>query len=84
MTGKAAVTPLPAATVTLVRDSPRGVEVLMLQRSHSLRFMPGAHVFPGGGLDVADGSSEMHALCTGPADADASRTLSLHAASVRN
>ncbi len=47
------VTPSPAATVTLVRDSPRGVEVLMLQRSHSLKFMPGAHVFPGGGLDAA-------------------------------
>ena len=71
------VTPLPAATVTLVRDSPRGVEVLMLQRSHSLRFMPGAHVFPGGGLDAADDSPEMHALCTAPVDAEASKTLGI-------
>jgi 8-oxo-dGTP pyrophosphatase MutT (NUDIX family) len=77
VTSKPEVKPLPAATVTLVRDSPRGVEVLMLQRSHSLKFMPGAHVFPGGGLDAADSSPEMHALCTGPADADASRTLGI-------
>ena len=77
MAGQKTVTPLPAATVTLVRDAPRGVEVLMLQRNHSLKFMPGAHVFPGGGLDAADGSPEMHALCTGPADADASRMLGI-------
>lgn len=74
---KVPVTPLPAATVTLVRDSPRGLEVLMLQRSHSLRFMPGAHVFPGGGLDPADGSPEMYARCSGPEDDEASRTLGI-------
>jgi 8-oxo-dGTP pyrophosphatase MutT (NUDIX family) len=70
-----AVTPLPAATVTLVRDTPRGLEVLMLQRSHSLKFMPGAYVFPGGGLDAADGAPEMSALCVGLEDSAASRTL---------
>ena len=69
--------PLPAATVTLVRDAPRGLEVLMLQRNHSLAFMPGAHVFPGGAVDAADDSPELHALCTGLDDAAASRTLGL-------
>jgi 8-oxo-dGTP pyrophosphatase MutT (NUDIX family) len=69
------VTPLPAATVTLVRDAPRGLEVLMLQRSHSLKFMPGVYVFPGGGLDAADGAPEMGELCVGLEDDAASRTL---------
>ncbi|HEU0289964.1 MAG TPA: hypothetical protein VFR39_04365 [Burkholderiales bacterium] len=69
------ITPSPAATVTLVRDAPRGLEVLMLQRSLSLKFMPGVHVFPGGGLDPADGSPEMQSLCAGLGDETASRTL---------
>jgi len=69
------VKPLPAATVTLVRDAPRGLEVLMLQRSHSLKFMPGVYVFPGGALDAADSSSEMQAMCAGLEDEAASRAL---------
>ena len=69
------ITPFPAATVTIVRDAPRGLEVLLLQRAHSLRFMPGAYVFPGGALDPADSSAEMHAMCAGPGDEAASRTL---------
>lgn len=69
------VTPYPAATVTLVRDAPRGLEVLMLQRSHSLKFMPGVYVFPGGALDAADSSPEMHALCAGLEDEAASLAL---------
>ena len=70
-----AVTPHPAATVTLVRDAPRGLEVLLLQRSHSLKFMPGAYVFPGGALDAADNSPDLHAMCAGPGDDAASRAL---------
>ena len=69
------VIPQPAATVTLVRDAPRGLEVLMLQRSLDLAFMPGVHVFPGGALDAADNSPALHALCAGLDDAAASRTL---------
>ena len=69
------VTPSPAATVTLVRDTARGVEVLMLQRSHSLKFMPGVYVFPGGGLDAADSAPEMGELCVGLEDRAASRAL---------
>ncbi len=77
MAGQKTVTPQPAATVTLVRDAPRGLEVLMLQRSHSLKFMPGVYVFPGGALDPADSSPEMHALCAGLEDGAASRTLGI-------
>lgn len=71
------VVPHPAATVTLVRDAPGGLEVLLLERSPSLRFMPGAFVFPGGALDPADSSPGLRSLCVGLNDADASRTLGI-------
>ena len=60
MTGKAEVTPLPAATIALVRDARDGLEVLLLQRNFQSGFMPGVHVFPGGGLDPGDESGEAH------------------------
>jgi glyoxylase-like metal-dependent hydrolase (beta-lactamase superfamily II)/8-oxo-dGTP pyrophosphatase MutT (NUDIX family) len=47
--------PRPAATLMLLRDSPGGPEVLMLQRTKSAVFLGGAYVFPGGSLDAADG-----------------------------
>ena len=43
-----------AATVLLLRDTPDGLEVLMTRRSASASFVPGAFVFPGGGIDAAD------------------------------
>ncbi|MGZ5848816.1 MAG: MBL fold metallo-hydrolase [Ramlibacter sp.] len=43
-----------AATVLLMRDTPRGPEVLMTRRSPTASFAPGAYVFPGGGIDAAD------------------------------
>ena len=45
---------LPAATVVLVRDSDRGLEVLMLCRSEQVKHMGGMWVFPGGRVDPAD------------------------------
>jgi 8-oxo-dGTP pyrophosphatase MutT (NUDIX family) len=77
VTSKTEVRTQPAATVTLVRDAPRGLEVLMLQRSLSLAFMPGVHVFPGGALDAADDAPALRALCAGLDDAAASRALGL-------
>ena len=69
--------PRPAATVTLVRDTPRGFEVLMMQRNFQSVFMPGMHVFPGGAVDRHDSSEDIAALCTGLTDADASRKLGI-------
>jgi glyoxylase-like metal-dependent hydrolase (beta-lactamase superfamily II)/8-oxo-dGTP pyrophosphatase MutT (NUDIX family) len=46
--------------VLLLRDGPEGLEVLMTRRSATASFAPGAYVFPGGGIDAADGQS--HAL----------------------
>ncbi len=47
------VTPLPAASVLVVRNDP--FEVLLLRRSDQSSFVPGAWVFPGGTADAADG-----------------------------
>uniref|UniRef100_A0A8C2QJN3 Acyl-coenzyme A diphosphatase NUDT19 n=1 Tax=Cricetulus griseus TaxID=10029 RepID=A0A8C2QJN3_CRIGR len=60
-----------AATVVLAARWPRaspaapplaaaadGFRLLLLQRAPNQRFMPGAHVFPGGVLDAADGSAD--------------------------
>jgi 8-oxo-dGTP pyrophosphatase MutT (NUDIX family) len=71
------VEPLPAATVTLVRDADDGVEVLMLQRNFQSGFMPGMHVFPGGALDDSDYSRDACALCTGLDDGTASGILGI-------
>ena len=49
-----------AATVLLLRDTPDGLEVLMTRRSASASFVPGAFVFPGGGIDTAD--ANCHAI----------------------
>lgn len=49
--------PLPAATVILLRDGARGVEIFMVQRHRKLQFMGGATVFPGGKLDASDAES---------------------------
>ena len=73
----AEIIPLPAATVTLVRDSTRGPEVLMMQRNLKSGFVPGAHIFPGGALDQEDDAPELHALCAGMTDEAASRVLGL-------
>lgn len=48
----AEVTPLPSASVLVLRDSP--LEVLMLRRHEKSSFMPNAWVFPGGVAEEAD------------------------------
>ena len=69
----AAVVPRPAATTLIVRDGAPGLEVLMVRRSPQASFMPGAHVFPGGAVDAADGSADHVAACDESADALAQR-----------
>jgi 8-oxo-dGTP pyrophosphatase MutT (NUDIX family) len=73
----APVPALPAATVTLVRDTRAGVEVLMLQRNHQSGFMPGMFLFPGGALDPGDSSDAVLARCAGLTDAAASAALGM-------
>jgi 8-oxo-dGTP pyrophosphatase MutT (NUDIX family) len=54
--------PRPAASVVLLRrggkHSQRALEVLLLKRTESAKFMPGVWVFPGGAVDPDDGESE--------------------------
>lgn len=45
---------VPSATVLVLRDGDRGLEVLMLRRHQDIVFHGGAWVFPGGRTDVAD------------------------------
>lgn len=51
---KEAVTPVPAATLMLIRDGADGLEVFMVERHHQIDFATGALVFPGGKIDKAD------------------------------
>lgn len=48
------VTPIPAATVISLRDTPTGMEVLMVQRTKKADFAGGALLFPGGKVDNSD------------------------------
>jgi len=48
--------PKPASSILLIRDGQRGVEVLMTERAMTMKFAPGAFVFPGGKVDRQDKS----------------------------
>jgi len=50
----ALVPALPAATVVLLRDGARGLEILYLRRNTAVDFHGGAWVFPGGRVDPED------------------------------
>jgi 8-oxo-dGTP pyrophosphatase MutT (NUDIX family) len=54
--------PRPSASVVLLRrggkHQDRALEVLLLKRAGSAKFMPGVWVFPGGGVDECDGDGE--------------------------
>ncbi|RKS06435.1 hypothetical protein DFP74_2066 [Nocardiopsis sp. Huas11] len=73
------VTPRPAATVMLLRESPavpraeQGLEVLLMRRVGSMGFAPGAYVFPGGGVDERDADGDLP--WTGPGPAEWAKTL---------
>lgn len=43
-----------AATAIVLRDSPAGIEVLLLRRDQGMKFMGGYWVFPGGAVDPVD------------------------------
>ncbi|MDO5029386.1 MAG: NUDIX domain-containing protein [Corynebacterium sp.] len=52
------VEPRLAATVLLLRDGDRGLEVYVQERVSSMRFAPNMTVFPGGGVDRRDFPAE--------------------------
>ena len=70
----------PAATLMLVRDGAHPVaplEVLMVRRNLQSDFIGGAYVFPGGGVDPADGAPLAASWSQGLDDGRASRILDL-------
>ncbi len=60
-------TPTDAATLILLRDSARGLELFSVERNKKSRFLGGAIVFPGGKLDDADMSPLWTDVATAPA-----------------
>src|SRR5262249_37551255 len=56
------VTPIPAATVILVRPTSGSIEVFLVRRHRKASFMSNAFVFPGGKVDPTDGSPEVAAV----------------------
>src|SRR6267378_3724512 len=46
------LTPRPAATVMLVRDTADGIKVFLMRRHSAMEFVAGVMVFPGGGVDI--------------------------------
>lgn len=54
LTSSSAVTPIPAATLVLMRPGPQAPEILMVERGARMAFAPGALVFPGGRIDPDD------------------------------
>ena len=51
--------PRHAATVIILRDSPEGLQVLLMKRHQASGVLGGVHVFPGGKLDAADEHPEL-------------------------
>ncbi|MFZ5870411.1 MAG: NUDIX hydrolase [Actinomycetota bacterium] len=51
--------PRQAATVVLLRDGDRGVEVFLLRRRLSMAFAAGMYAFPGGGVDPRDAAADV-------------------------
>jgi len=61
------LTPRPAATVMLVRDTADGIAVFLMRRHAAMEFAAGVMVFPGGGVDDRDRNAQI--AWTGPAPA---------------
>jgi len=51
--------PRAAATVVMLRDTPQGLEVFLMQRHGKSDVLGGAYVFPGGKVDAADADLDM-------------------------
>ncbi|MCE2878113.1 MAG: NUDIX hydrolase [Comamonadaceae bacterium] len=84
--------PVAAATVVVLRDSPQGVEVLLVKRHGKSQVLAGAHVFPGGKLDASDCQTDPEQLdqsglamqqALAESDLDTARASGLYVAALR-
>ncbi|HJY77400.1 MAG TPA: hypothetical protein VKE95_12245 [Burkholderiales bacterium] len=72
----APVTPVPAATLVLLRHRSAGAfEVLLIRRHSASKFAAGDFVFPGGKIETSDGPDDGAAWCRKLDAADAARRL---------
>lgn len=72
------VTPVPAATLVLLRNRPAGgFEVLLIRRHSASKFAAGDFVFPGGRIEADDAPDGAAAWCRGLDTASAARALRL-------
>jgi 8-oxo-dGTP pyrophosphatase MutT (NUDIX family) len=62
MSNTPSVTPIPSATVILLRDVGDSLETLLLRRNSKIAFHGGAWVFPGGRIDPEDHGPESDEL----------------------
>lgn len=77
----APVTPVPAATLVLLRNRPAGAfEVLLIRRHTKSAFAGGDFVFPGGKIETSDGPDDGAAWCRSLDAAVAARRLNLASA----
>ena len=74
--------PLPSASMLLLRDTPAGIEVFMIVRHHKIDAFAGALVFPGGKLDPGDSRPDLHTFCRG-AEELSDTELAFRAAAIR-
>lgn len=60
------VTPVPAATLVLLRDRPEGgCELVLIQRHRASKFAAGDYVFPGGKIEPDDNPADAVERCRG-------------------
>lgn len=70
-------TPIPSATILMVREGAAPLEVFMVVRHHQIDFASGALVFPGGKVDDKDHLALSY--CDGGAEDEFARTLQIAA-----
>lgn len=83
MENKPIATPVPAATVMLVRDGADGMEVFMIVRHEKSDVHAGALVFPGGRMDPEDKLLAADPNVFPPQPGLDARMASLHVAAIR-
>jgi endoribonuclease LACTB2 len=74
--------PRPAASVIIVRDAParapEPIEVYMVRRQRSMKFLGGFYAFPGGKVDTADAAPIVLDGCSGLDPAQAAQCFPAH------
>jgi 8-oxo-dGTP pyrophosphatase MutT (NUDIX family) len=69
----------PASTLMALRDSPEGIEVLMVKRNRAASFMGGVWVFPGGRVDEEDDGAVLRSHARGRTEQETSAQLGIDA-----